>query len=315
MVVAFLLFACKSKKTEQQKAEPDFEYGQFSQMFRIASLPYQLTDTSLLYNKDTAIIRGTAFSDLIPDSIQTKVFGKGVRVKYVPLAKIENPKKETYFIVKGEGKGHKAALLLSFDKAHQFGATLPFLLPDDDATTTQVSTIDKAFSVSRSVLRKQPNDVIAEGKDVYVYSNDTRQFTLIMTDLLDDKNVELINPIDTLPKLQKQAGDYIKDKKNIVSIRDGRKPNLLTVFVHIEKGNNDCSGELKGDAEIISPTTAVYRQAGDPCVLQFSFGASSVTLKEIEGCGSHRGLECAFNGTFPRKKEPKIKTSKKNKRS
>ncbi len=45
------------------------------------------------------------------------------------------------------------------------------------------------------------------------------------------------------------------------------------------------------------------RTAADPCVLQFNFTPSSVTIKEMEGCGSHRGLHCVFEGTFARKKE------------
>jgi hypothetical protein len=126
-----------------------------------------------------------------------------------------------------------------------------------------------------------------------------------MTDLLDEKNLEVINPIDTFAKTHKLAGDFTIDKRNIVSIRDGRNDKSLTVFVHIEKDNGECIGELKGDAVLTSTTTAVYRQGGDPCVLEFDFSSNSVTIKEVEGCGSRRDLRCKFDGTFKRKKEPK----------
>ncbi len=46
---------------------------------------------------------------------------------------------------------------------------------------------------------------------------------LIMTDPLDDKPTELINPIDTLPRKNKLSADYTTGKMNLVSIRDGRK--------------------------------------------------------------------------------------------
>jgi hypothetical protein len=56
-----------------------------------------------------------------------------------------------------------------------------------------------------------------------------------------------------------------------------------------------------------SATLAEYREAGEPCSLQFSFTSSSVTVKEVGGCGSRRGLRCSFNGVYSRKKEVKAK--------
>jgi hypothetical protein len=84
----------------------------------------------------------------------------------------------------------------------------------------------------------------------------------------------------------------------------------------MEKNKGQCSGEIKGDAEMSGANTAVFRQGGDPCVLQLTFSANSVTLKELEGCGSRRGLECSFDGTFKKKKtdveKKEAKTKKKS---
>ena len=55
---------------------------------------------------------------------------------------------------------------------------------------------------------------------------------------------------------------------------------------------------------------AEYRQGGDPCILQFRFSSTSVTVKELEACGSRRGLRCTFDGTYPRKKAKSTKKSK-----
>ena len=55
------------------------------------------------------------------------------------------------------------------------------------------------------------------------------------------------------------------------------------------------------------------KQAGDPCSLQFNFSSSSVSLKEVEACGAHRGVKCSFDGNYPRKKEAKQKTPQKEK--
>jgi len=101
----------------------------------------------------------------------------------------------------------------------------------------------------------------------------------------------------------------VKSKSNLDSIRDKKKPDRMTFFVHFEKKNN-CVGELKGEAGFTAANTAIYHSSGDPCVLRFNFSSSSVTVTEMEGCGSHRGLDCVFEGTFPKKKEPKKKETK-----
>jgi hypothetical protein len=273
-LLALVVFACNSSNSPEEKT--GYTYEQFASSFKNASLPFHLSDTFLLKNKDTAAI--------LQDSTINRIFGKSNKIKYIPLWKIEAREGVNYFITKVENKNRKAAFLFVFDKENKLTAGFPFLVPDNNPLTTEVSSIDKAFSISRSVFLKQPNDVTAEGKNVYAYDKNLKSFVLVMTDPLDEKNLELVNPIDTLSKLHKLAGDYTSDKRNIVSVRDGRKPNLLTVFIHIEKGS--CTGELKADATITSPTTAICQQAGDPCILRLNFTASKLQLTELEGCGS-----------------------------
>jgi hypothetical protein len=93
-------------------------------------------------------------------------------------------------------------------------------------------------------------------------------------------------------------------------VRDNNKQGRITFFIHFEKRSN-CIGELKGEASFTSGNTAVYRAPGDPCVLQFNFTSSSVSMKEVEGCGSHRGVDCLFEGVYPKKREAKKKEIKK----
>jgi len=309
--LGFVLFFCLllgcNDKTGSTEGQKEFNYESFSKLFAPANLPYQLTDIGLDKIKDTTVIRSPEFARFIADSVKNRLFYKGSKIKYYPLAKIQVPKGETYYVVKAVSGAKKAALLVSFDKEESYAATFPFLVPDGDASTSQSSSMDKSYTIARNVVRKKGTDIIAEGKDVYVYNNDAKQFTLIMTDLLDEKNADLVNPIDTLPRTRKFAGDYIQGKRNIVSIRNGRTAKQALAFVHLEKKDGECTGELKGELFFTSSSTAVYRQGGDPCVLQFSFTGSSVTLKEEQGCGNHRGLDCPMEGTFSKKKEPKPK--------
>jgi hypothetical protein len=306
-----VLLACHSKKTKTETSETGFTYEAFSDLFPAVKLPYQITDTSLLKSKDTTQIKSTEFAGFIADSVKNQIFTKGAKLKYYALAKIEVPKAETYYIVKVVSGSKKAALLISFDRQGKYATGFPFLIPDDDATTSQASSIDKSFTISKNVVQKKDGELKGEGKNVYVYSADTRQFILIMTDLLDESKRDLINPIDTMPKTRKFAGDYIQGKRSLVSIRNGRTPNQALAFIHVEKNEGECTGELKGEILFTSSTTAIFRQGGDPCILQFNFTTSSVTLKEEEGCGNHRGLDCTLNGIFTKKKEVKAKSSTK----
>lgn len=282
----------------------------YAAMFREVQPPYNLSDTALLNNKDTAQIRSEAFKNGIPDSIAQQLFGKNEGVRYTPLARFKGKKKETYYLVRGSRNNRRAALMLVADAANNFTTVLPFLVPDADETTRQNSSVDPNFSISRTTVRRLPGDAFQEGKDVFTYNAEAQTFDLVMTDPLDDDDLELINPIDTLGKTYKYAGDYGKNKKNLVSVRDGRKKGLITVFIHVEKEEGTCTGEIKGDAELVDANTAIYRPVGDPCVLTLKFAKSSVTVEEQEGCGSKRGLECSFNGTFNKKKVSKPKVGK-----
>ncbi len=312
IALVLLLLACNGDDKPVED-ENSFNYETFGGRFTTASVPYQLSDTAFLNNKDTASIRSQTFAAYIPDSLKKRLFGEG-KVKYVPIAKLEREEAETFFILKAISGSKKSALLVVFDKEGNYGGAFPFLHPDHDANTTQISSIDKSFSITRSVSRRMPDDVNKEGKDVYAWSPETKTFSLVMTDILDDRNLEVINPIDTLARTHKLSGDYLRGKRNIVSIRDGSSNSVVNFFVHFENEAGDCTGELKGNAILTSSKTAVYRQGGDPCVLEFHFAGNTVTLKEVEGCGSRRGLKCTFDGSFTRKKpaKPAASAVKKN---
>jgi hypothetical protein len=204
----------------------------------------------------------------------------------------------------------RVGLALGFDKKNQFIAAMALLNLDRLAATQQLGVMDSRYTLTKSVTRKNADGSVSEGRDVYVLNSGAKEFMLIMTDALDEKKQELTNPIDSLSRKQKYTADYGSDKMNLVSFRDGRKNDRLSFFIHVEKNKGECSGELKGEALIRTPTTAEYRQQGDPCILRFSFNASSVTIKEVGGCGSHRGLRCSFDGTYPRKKAAKSKAVK-----
>ncbi|MGZ8558024.1 MAG: hypothetical protein ACXWWC_06825 [Chitinophagaceae bacterium] len=303
-----LIAGCKSKKATLSGDEP-VEINDFIEFFPDTKLPFLVADSTLLKKeKDSLLISYTVFTQFVPDSILSGVFGKTAKPKIYPLAK--NKGDETYLFAKAVSGNKRAALVLGFDKKNQFIAAMPLLSLDQLSATKQTAVMDTRYTLTKNLFRNNKDGTLSEGKDVYVLNSAAKSFMLIMTDALDDKPTELTNPIDTISRKQKYAADYGTGKMNLVSIRDGRKKDRLSFFIHFEKSNGECSGELKGEAILKSPTVAEYREGGDPCILQFKFTSSSVTVKELEGCGSRRGLRCSFDGAYPRKKEIKPKPVK-----
>src|SRR6478672_11746648 len=72
-----LTVSCSNSKSKKPEGEEDtFNYETFSKHYATATLPYQLSDTALLKNKDTARIAATQLAPFIADSVKKKLFGK-----------------------------------------------------------------------------------------------------------------------------------------------------------------------------------------------------------------------------------------------
>lgn len=309
------LESCKGKKRISLSGEDPVEVSDFIEFFQPLNLPVQFSDSSLAKKeKDSLLISYKIFTQFVPDSVLRKVFAKGVKPKIYALGKAVVPKAEQYLFVKTVNADKRAYFLLAFDEKEQFIAGMPLLRPDKQSSTSQSAILDRKYTITQTMARKNRDGTISEGKDVYVLNVAARNFMLIMTEALEDKITELINPIDTLPRKHKWSADYANGKMNLVSVRDGRKNDRISFFIHFEKDNGACTGELKGEALIKSSNTAEYKEEGDPCRLKFIFSSNAVTLKEEEGCGSRRGLKCSFDGSFARKKYVKPSAGSKQKR-
>ena len=314
---AFLLFAiylltsCGNKKKPSLSGTDEVGISDFIESFELIKPPYEVTDTSLNNKeKDSLLIANKIFAQFVPDSVLAKVFGKNAKPK-IYMGKRVTIENEIYLFIKAIAADRKTLLVLCFDKENKFKAYLPLLVQDNDPATAQVSGLDRRYSFYKTISLKRPDGSGAEGKEVFIYNDEAGQFLLIMTDPLDDRVQEVINPIDTFARKNKFSADYTKDKMNLVSIRDDKKAGKINFFIHFDRNNGECTGELKGIANITSANTAVYQQQGDACSIQFNFSSSSVSLKENQECGAHRGVKCSFDGSYPRKKEAKQKTQAK----
>ena len=306
--------ACKeeTKKTDLSKAETA-TIEDFMAAFPETATPFRYADTVLTIKQyDSLRITHKIFTQFVPDSVFAGTFGKGVKPKWYPYARLNNGNNFQYLIVNGIDPKKKASFLLVFDKKNKFTAGTPLLVLDALAATEQQVSFDRnAKSIFKGITRKNADESVSQGQTAYTYDEATASFALVMTQPLDNKAPDLINPIDTLSRKHKLSADYGTGKNNLVSIRDAKRENKLTFFIHIDKDNGDCTGELKGEATLTSSTVAEYRVGGDPCVLQFKFSNNAVTLTEVEGCGAKRDLRCSFNGVYARKKTPDKKATKK----
>jgi hypothetical protein len=277
------------------------EVSDFIAFFQPVKLSFVYTDTALQEKEtDSMFLRRTVFSQFVPDSVLTSIYKK-TNPKIFALGKTEGPAGEHYLFIKTIATGNNQLLVLAFDKEEKYLASLPGLSLDKNPATTQLFTMDRRFTITRTTQLRNKDGSMNEGKDVYAFNVDAKTFTLIMTDALVDKK-EFINPIDTFSRTHKWSADYTAGNMNLVSIRDGRRSGTLQFYLHFDKNNSACIGELKGEATIRSATTAEYNKKGDPCILKFVFSSTTVTLQEVEGCGSKRPMNCSLNGSFKKVK-------------
>jgi hypothetical protein len=313
LIIAPAFFSCQSKKVslnENTKANSN----DFIEAFPGVSLPYEITNVILQNEQnDSFFVNYRTFTHFVPDSILTRHFGKTARPKIYLLGKSRSGKNEYYLFFNAINSEKEITFVSCFTKEQKFSAARVLFVAQDQGYHA-MAILDPKFTITVTHQHKNTSGELLYKKDVYIY-NDAGKFILILTESNEPNEGKLtvINPIDTLPHKHLFSGDYIQDKRNLVSVRDqGKDASRFMFFIHFEKDNGDCKGELKGSAKFISPTIAQYHSYNDPCGLQFSFKGNEVYIKEIAACGSHRDIKCFFEGLYQRKKELRKKTFKRS---
>lgn len=302
IILGFLVFTgCNNA---EQRGSVNF-VREFINDFDERALPFNLEDTSL-YKKDVDSLKldPAQFYTYVPDSIFRPLFGKKQRPVIFPIGRISVRSLETYVLFKAVSPQRKAAYVAVFNHLDSFVAAMPLINGDKMANTGFSASIDKRYTITKTKLKREPSGQIIYSKDAFIFNKED-SFTLILTESNDVAQIraEVVNPLDTFPATSALAGDYVQDKNNFVAVRDGAASNQIEIFIHFQKNNGTCKGELKGTATMISENHARYTQAGDPCVLELFFDNQHVTLKETKGCGAYRGVKCFFEGKYRKKKQ------------
>ena len=309
LICAGLLVACKHKKVPLSDAAK-VELNEFIDFFPEVRLPYQTGDS--VFNQedpDSLLISYKVFTKFIPDTVLTRHFPKGSLPRMYPLGRVRDDKKETYLFVKAVTPAREWVYLVCFDRSNRFSASKPLFSSESEEGLKSCVSMDTKYTITILRQWKSPSGELVYKKNAYVY-NDAGNFMLILTESNEptQKTRAVQNPIDTLAKKHRLSADYVQDRKNFISVRDGRDQSHILFFIHFEKDNGSCTGELKGEARMVSPTLARYNSSGDPCTLELNFTPLRVSIKEVEACGNHRDIRCFFDGVFPRVREVKKKT-------
>ena len=308
-VVAWVAVGCKDDKKTSLAGDEPVEVADFIDFFPEAKLPVIVADTTLSKKvSDSFLIAYSVFTQFVPDSILKKDFNK-TKPKIYPLARAKEKGKETYLFAKAVAGTKRVGYLVTFDDKDKYLNTLRLVRTGENYSHVS-GTLDKKFQITTYRERKNAAGDVTFKRNVYIYNSASNDFTLILTEPNDEMTEEVLNPIDTLPQKNKYTGDYPANKKNFISFRDGRNSSEILFFTHFEKSKGECVGELKGTARFVTSKKAVYKEAGNPCTLEFTFTASSVYMKEVEGCGSFRDIRCFFEGTYPKKKNKPAKKSR-----
>ncbi len=314
-----LLFSCKGKKLSLAINDEKVDIRDLLELVQPLKLPYEVTDTILRRKEpDASLINYALFTRLVPDSVLTRLFGKDQHPRLYAIGRIKVPDAESYVFVKGAAKDRRALYIVCFDKRDHFSAAKPVLYADKETGVSGQADMDNKYTLTLLHQRKTAGGETVYHKDAYVFAEGSG-FQLILTESneMKAKPAAVYDPIDTLARKHKYSGDYAQDKRNIVAVRDGRDGARFLFFIHFEKDDATCQGELKGEARFVSPGLARYKSYSDPCALEFSFDVEGVSVKETGGCGVHRDIKCFFEGYYNRKatkakpegkEHPKVRT-------
>jgi len=303
LILAFV--ACKSGE-DKPKAESEMTSNDFMDLFKPIESGFVINSAKLASsNLDSFPISSSLIKKFLPDSIFLNDFGKKAKLKFFSLGRKKDNNKNDFILIKVSSINRKFVYLFVFDKEQNYKAGIPLVsIPGENKTQTEAG-IDKKFAITINNFKTASDGQSYFTKNVFAYDNEGF-FTLILRESNEiPANQEVYNPIDSLPKKHKLTGEYRKNKKNFLSLRDGSKPNKLLFFIHFESENGRCSGELKGEAELVKANKLIYSAAGDPCSIEFNFSGSQVNFQELKGCGNYRGIKCSFEGTFTKVKSKK----------
>lgn len=303
-LVAVLFFACKDKKTNLG-ADAAIKPNQFIAAFKVIDNSFTANDTNIFKLADTVSINHKLLSRFIPDSVTERLIESDRKTIFHPLGRIAK-NNETYVLLLSVKNKKPYVSVLVFDRENKFLADKDLIYIHNDEEGYKYNLqINKepTFFVGREKLVNDKESKFT--RTGWIYNGKTFIAAVKESNERSDKQMPIINPIDSLIKYNIYSGTYVQDDRNFISLRDGKTKNEYLFFLHIEKNDGNCIGELKGTMQLTDSTHAVYNYAGDPCSIDFTFDRNIIIIKEKGSCGNRRGMDCYFDDAYTKKKEVK----------
>jgi len=308
LLILLALIGCAETKTDLSGNTP-LKINDFNAAFKNIELPIRINDTNLVAFTDTIKIGRKALEQFLPDSVVDAIAPKLLKnASIFTIGKIEK-ESEYYLLLNNKDAKKQTVSVIAFSKKNVF---LGYQI------LTQFDLIQKGshFYGKTLLINKEPTFLIEENKldpeqgltnEKKGWAYTDQGFRLIYLDAnIKPEQKAILNPIDTLPILNTYSGDYVRDKKNFISLRDFGNTNKYQFFLHFEKKEGSCVGELKGLLNF-NKNQATYSEKGDPCTIQFTITGNVIKIKEDGNCGNHRNMTCYFNDSYDKKRKPKIK--------
>jgi len=299
------LIGCSDKAIDLS-GETTIKPSDYVKAFNPIKGNYTASDTDFIKKADTTKIGVKALLQFMPDSAVQQMVKNEKKETIYPVGMIEKETEKYFLILVKSKKTAKLFVCVTDQKLNYLGNKELLNNEYKDAYARSVSiNKEPTFLISKETYSKDKELKFSRSGWIF---NAGAGFMIVVNDSNETpENNEIINPLDTLPSLAKLSGDYKRNEKNFISIRDGKDTKTYLFFIHFEKNNNDCIGELKGILKLSSPTTGQFTQNGDPCIIDFLFSGNTVNVKEQGTCGNHRGIKCFFDDSFTRKKPSKSK--------
>jgi hypothetical protein len=302
--IVISLAACKQKKLDLSGSVP-VKLKDFMSAFTPITQTFYATDTNITKIADSISIGYSVLTQFIPDTVINKFVKKDKEYSIQPVGIIDKEKaKEKYLLLTFTRNKKTRLVTFVLNDKNKFLAAKELLSDKNNDDYLHTISINKEPTFITGKEKMSENRILKYSHVGWIYSS-PNTFIVIMNDGNEDtkKNAVIINPIDSLSKKNKLSGNYIQNSKNFIAIRDGKNVNEYLFFIHFEKDNGDCTGELKGKMKMKDASTAQYSEGGDPCVIDFTFNGNEIIVKEKGSCGNRRGMDCFFDDTYVKKKE------------
>ena len=308
LLILLAFIGCAETKTDLSGNTP-LKINDFNAAFKNIELPIRINDTNLVAFTDTIKIGRKALAQFLPDSVVDAIAPKLAKNSSIfTVGKIEK-ETEYYLLLNNKDTKKQTVSVIAFSKKNVF-------LGYQILTQFDLTQKGSQFYGKTLLINKEPTFLIEENKldpeqgltnEKKGWAYTEQGFRLIYLDAnIKPEQKAILNPIDTLPTVNTFSGDYARDKKNFISLRDFGNANKYQFFLHFEKKDGTCVGELKGLLNF-NKNQATYSEKGDPCTIQFTITGNVIKIKEDGNCGNHRNMTCYFNDSYDKKRKAKSK--------